>query len=114
MEDTITQQWGAFGAVFLLVIGPLAVFAAHQTRQLAQSKQAHIADAKAVTGTVIAVIKDFSDAAREQVRSQTEQRSASENVAEALTRVEARIGSLEVAMGRIISAGERTNPTRPR
>jgi hypothetical protein len=114
MEDTITQQWGAFGAVFLLVIGPLAAFATHQTRQLALARQAHIDSATAVTGTVIAVIKDFSDAAREQVRSQVEQRAVSEKVVEALDRVEARIGSLEAAMGRIVSAGERTNPTRPR
>jgi hypothetical protein len=114
MEDTITQQWGAFGAVFLLVLGPLAAFAVQQTRALSVSQQARVDDAKAVATTVIAVIRDFSEAAREQVRSQTEQRSASENVAEALTRVEARIGSLEAAVGKIVSAGERTNPTRPR
>jgi hypothetical protein len=105
VEETITQQWGAFGAVFLLVLAPLAAFAVHQTRALAAAQQERVTDAKAVAGTVIAVIKDFSEAARDQVRSQTEQRAASENVAEALTRVEARIGHLEVTMGKIVAAG---------
>ena len=103
MEDTITQQWGAFGAVFLMVITPLAAFAAYQTRQLASAKKEHIDDAKAVQTTVIAVIKDFSEAAREQVRSQVEQRAASEKVVEALDRVEERISSLEVAVGKVVS-----------
>lgn len=103
MEDAIVQQWGAFGAVFLLILTPLGAFAAYQTRQLASAKQAHIDDAKAVQATVIAVIKDFSEAAREQVRAQIEQRAASEKVAESLDRVDARIASLEAAVGRIVA-----------
>lgn len=114
MDDVITQQWGAFGAVFLLVLTPLAGFAVHQTRELAKAKQDHINDAKAVKDTVIAVIKDFSEAAREQVRSQTEQRAASENVAEALSRVEQRLGALEATVGKTVSAGVYDDPRRSR
>lgn len=108
------QQWGAFGAVFLMIIGPLAAFAVHQTRSLSNAQQARVDDAKAVATTVIAVIKDFSDAAREQVRSQAEQRATSEKLVEALERVEERIGSLEVAIGKIVSGGDRSNLGRPR
>jgi len=107
MEEQITQQWGAFGAVFLLVIGPLAGFAVFQTRALAAARAEHIADSKAVVNTVIAVIKDFSDAAKEQVRSQVEQHAVSERVVASLERVEARISSLE---DRMISRIPDTHP----
>jgi hypothetical protein len=103
--ELITQQWGAFGAVFLLVLAPLAGFAFHQTRELAKSRKEHIEDSKAVSGTVIAVIKDFSEAAREQVRSQAETRAVSENMIEALARVETRISSLEAIVGKSVSTG---------
>jgi hypothetical protein len=110
MEDTIVQQWGAFGAVFLLILSPLGAFAAYQTRQLAAAKKEHIDDAKAVQATVIAVIKDFSEAARDQVRAQVEQRAASEKVAEALDRVDARIATLEATIGKIVSSGGGRRP----
>lgn len=108
MEQVIIQQWGAFGAVFLLIIGPLGAFAFRQTQELHKSQSARVDDAKAVTTTVIAVVRDFSEAAREQVRSQTEQRSVSERVVEVLGRVDERIGHLEVLLGKIISEGKKT------
>jgi hypothetical protein len=118
MENLITQQWGAFGAVFLLILGPLGAFAVQQTRELRASQNARVEDAKAVAGTVISVIKDFSEAAREQVRSQTEQRAVSEHLVEALGRVEERLGSLEARLGDVISSGATTrspiDPRRPR
>jgi len=113
VENLITQQWGAFGAVFLLVLTPLASFAIYQTRELSKAKKEHIDDSKAVSGTVIAVIKGFSEAAREQVRSQTETRAVSENVVDALARVEMRISSLEAIVGKSLSSGT-YDPRRPR
>lgn len=91
--DEITSQWGAFGSVFLLVLTPLGTFAYQQTRALAASQQARVDDAKAVAATVIAVVKDFAEAAREQVKSQAEQRAASEKAAEALDRFDQRLES---------------------
>lgn len=91
MDAVITQQWGAFGSVFLLVLTPLGLFAYQQTRALAASQQARVDDAKAVSATVIAVVKDFAEAARDQVRSQTEQRAASEKVSDAIDRFDQRL-----------------------
>lgn len=105
MEETITQQWGAFGAVFLLVLVPLGTFALRLWLKLNEVQQARVDDAKAVATTVISVIKDFSEAAREQVRSQTEQQAVSEHVVEALRRVEGKLGELETALTRAMFEG---------
>jgi hypothetical protein len=106
-SDIIVQQWGAFGAVFLLILLPLAAFTLRQTLKLNDVQNDRVNDAKQVATTVIAVIKDFSEAAREQVRSQTEQRAVGEHVVDTLSRVEARIESLENAVSKIRLGGGR-------
>ncbi len=119
MNEVITQQWGAFGAVFLLILAPLGAFALRQTLALTKSQEQRVEDAKAVAATVVTVIKDFSEAAREQVRSQTEQRAVSEDVIETLSRLDAtfkrvedRIGTLEASVGRIALSGGRPTTGR--
>jgi hypothetical protein len=113
MDEIITQQWGAFGSVFLLVLTPLALFAGHQTRALAEAQKARVEDTKAVSTTVIAVVKDFAEAAREQVKSQAEQRAASEKVSDAIDRFDLRLeAKLTALVDHVTKALERKGPQR--
>jgi len=85
--DTIVQQWGAFGAVFLLVLVPMARYAWLQTQKLNEVQAARVQDAKDVRDVLLTATRDFSATLQEQVRLATETEGASENIIKTLERV---------------------------
>lgn len=99
---TITQQGGLFGALFLLITVPLAIYARWLSRELRTTQDARvaeqtarIAEAKEVRETLLAVTNEFSGALREQVRTSAEVKGVFERTVATLERVERRIEVLE-------------------
>lgn len=93
--NAIIQQWGAFGAVFLLILGPLGGYCWRLQRKLNEVQDQRVADAREVRDTLLAVTKEFSGALQEGVRSSTELKGVYERVVSTLERVEDRLAQLE-------------------
>jgi len=114
--EQITQQWGAFGAVFLLILVPLAVFTRGLYERLNQVQQSRVDDARAVTATVVESTKEFSQALRETGAT----RQVDEQIMEILVDLREKVISLESKVSamdarfEMISRGDRSPPGRPR
>ena len=93
--ETITQQWGAFGAVFLLVLLPLARYAWSQTQKLNEVQAARVQDAKDVRDVLLTATRDFSEALQDQVRVATENEGSSAHIAATLNQMSARLQAIE-------------------
>lgn len=96
--DAIIQQWGAFGAVFVLIIVPLGTYAWRISQKLNDVQNQRVADAREVRDTLLSVTKEFSEALQEQVRSSTELKGVYERVVGTLERVEHRLQQVEDAV----------------
>jgi len=108
--DAIVQQWGAFGAVFLLVLVPLARYAWLQTQKLNEVQALRVQDAKEVRDTLLTATHDFSEALQEQVRLATETEGASEHLVETMERMDSRLHEIE----KLLRGYEAPQPRRGR
>jgi hypothetical protein len=97
-SETIIQQWGAFGAVFVMILVPLGTYAWRQTQKLNEVQAARVQDAKDVRDVLLTATRDFSAALQEQVRLATETEGASSNIIDALSRIEGRLHEIENVM----------------
>ena len=86
-SETIIQQWGAFGAVFVMILIPLGTYCWRQTQKLNEVQAARVQDAKDVRDVLLTATRDFSATLQEQVRLATETEGASENIIKTLERV---------------------------
>jgi hypothetical protein len=116
--STLITQGGIFGAVFVFVTIPLAIYArglvakldevhAAHAAKLAEVQDARMDDAREVRDTLLAVTKEFSGALHEQVRTSTEVKGVYERTVATLERVEKRIETLEDAVRGPAHGGKR-------
>lgn len=92
---TLITQGGVFGAFFVLVTVPLAIYAKSLSQRLGEVQSARVQDAREVRDTLVAVTTEFNGALREQVRTSTEVKNVYERTLQTLDRVEKRIEGLE-------------------
>lgn len=93
--DTIIQQWGAFGAVFVMILIPLGTYAWRQTQKLNEVQAARVQDAKDVRDVLLTATRDFSAALQEQVRLATETEGASASIIATLARIDRRLEEID-------------------
>ncbi len=93
--STLITQGGIFGAFFVFVTIPLALYARTLAQRLNEVQAQRVADAREVRDTLLAVTAEFSGALREQVRTSTEVKGVYERTVATLERVEKRIETLE-------------------
>lgn len=93
--NALIAQGGVFGAFFVLVTIPLAVYARSLSQKLGEVQAARVQDAREVRDTLLAVTTEFNGALREQVRTSTEVKNVYERTLQTLDRVEKRIEVLE-------------------
>lgn len=93
--STLITQGGVFGAFFVLVTVPLAIYARGLARKLDEVQHLRVTDAREVRDTLLAVTNEFAGALREQVRTSTEVKGVYERTVATLERVEKRIETLE-------------------
>jgi len=60
MEDTIAQQWGGFGAIFVIVVSALAFEYRRVRLKLDEVQAARVADAREVTNATREATKEFA------------------------------------------------------
>jgi hypothetical protein len=96
--STLITQGGIFGAFFVLVTIPLALYAKSLSQRLGEVQSARVQDAREVRDTLLAVTTEFNGALREQVRTSTEVKNVYERTLQTLDRVEKRIEILEDAV----------------
>lgn len=94
-SETIIQQWGAFGAVFVMILVPLGTYAWRQTQKLNEVQAARVQDAKDVRDVLLTATRDFSAALQEQVRLATETEGASANIIATLERLDRRLEEID-------------------
>lgn len=94
-SETIIQQWGAFGAVFVMILVPLGTYAWRQTMKLNEVQAARVQDAKDVRDVLLTATRDFSAALQEQVRLATETEGASANIITMLERIDRRMEEID-------------------
>lgn len=93
--DAIIQQWGAFGAVFVLILVPMGAYIRWLSNRLNEVQAQRVSDAVEVRNTLLGVTKEFSESFREYVRASTELKGVLERVENVIERLETRIGTLE-------------------
>lgn len=94
-SETIIQQWGAFGAVFVMILIPLGTYAWRQTQKLNEVQAARVQDAKDVRDVLLTATRDFSAALQEQVRLATETEGTSTAIVSTLERIDQRLHDVE-------------------
>lgn len=93
---TLVTQGGIFGAFFVFVTVPLAIYARTLSSTLQELQTARVSDAREVRDTLLAVTREFSGALQDQVRTSAEVKGVYEQTVATLERVEKRLESLEV------------------
>jgi hypothetical protein len=93
--SSLITQGGVFGAFFVFVTVPLALYAKSLSQRLGEVQSARVQDAREVRDTLLAVTTEFNGALREQVRTSTEVKNVYERTLQTLDRVEKRIEVLE-------------------
>lgn len=93
--NAVIQQWGAFGAVFVLILVPLGVYSWRQTVKLNDVQEKRVSDAREVRDTLLNVTKEFSEALREQTRAAAETKASYDRVCAMMERVEEHVTKLE-------------------
>lgn len=99
-SETIIQQWGAFGAVFVMILVPLGTYAWRQTQKLNEVQASRVQDAKDVRDVLLQATRDFSSALQEQTRLATETEGASANIIEKLDRIDQQLRDIENSLNR--------------
>jgi len=94
-SDTIIQQWGAFGAVFVMILMPLGTYAWRQTQKLNEVQAARVQDAKDVRDVLLTATRDFAEALQDQVRVATENEGSSVQIVATLNQMSARLQAIE-------------------
>ena len=93
--DAIVQQWGAFGAVFVLILIPIGAYIRWLSNRLSEVQAQRVSDAVEVRNTLLSVTKEFSEAFKEHVRASTELKGVLERIENVIERLETRINALE-------------------
>jgi hypothetical protein len=99
MEDAVIAQWGGFGAIFLLVVGGLAIEYRRLRIKFDEVQAARVSDAREVITATKEATKDFNEMLAEK-NEKTDEHDESTKlllaaIAQSLERVEDRLDNIE-------------------
>ena len=92
--ENLLTQGGVFGAFFVFVTVPLALYTRQLATKLEGAQLARVEDAREVRTTLLGVTREFSESISEQVKTGAEVRGVYERILSALERLEKRIDTL--------------------
>ncbi len=92
---TLATQGGIFGAFFVFVTVPLAIYARSLAKLLHEVQTARIGDAREVRDTLLATTREFNDSLREHIRASAAAENGFERLTGAIERLDKRVESVE-------------------
>jgi hypothetical protein len=100
MEDAVVAQWGGFGAIFIVIVGGLALEYRRLRIKFDDVQAARVQDAREVIATTKEATKDFSEILNDKGERDSDTKVVLAKIEDSLERIEERLKGIEGTLGK--------------